>query len=191
MKVNEIFYSIQGEGFFAGTPAIFVRFAGCNLKCPFCDTNHQTYKEYTEDEICDSVASYKANLVVLTGGEPTLQVTESLIKKLHELGKFVAIETNGTKQVPRNIDWITLSPKDMYVNKANIVLTYADELKVVYDGKHNIPNYNVQVNDYYIQPCDVGNTEENNIITNKCIEFIKDNPRWKISIQLQKILKVQ
>ena len=104
MRVNEIFYSLQGEGFFTGTPSIFIRFSGCNLKCPFCDTDHSPHTEMSPQEIAKASSAYPATHVVLTGGEPSLQVTEELIELLHAEGKFVAIETNGTHPIPDNID---------------------------------------------------------------------------------------
>ena len=135
MRVNEIFYSLQGEGFNTGTPAVFIRFSGCNLQCPFCDTKHQEGKEMSEGDIIEEVSRYKANLVVVTGGEPALQLTESLVEMLHFLGKTVAVETNGTVELPKNVDWITLSPKDAFLGeKAMPILKEADELKLIYDG---------------------------------------------------------
>ena len=129
MKVNEIFYSIQGEGFHAGEAAVFIRFAGCNLSCPFCDTNHHPFKEMTEDEICAEVEKYPSRLVVITGGEPTLQLTASLVGKLHRLHRDVAIETNGTREIPNGVDWVTVSPKDDFVANGNPVVKRADEVK--------------------------------------------------------------
>ena len=137
MIINEIFYSLQGEGYHSGTPAVFVRFSGCNLRCPFCDTQHDAGTAMTEEAIVDEVANYPARLVVVTGGEPSLQLTASLVDKLHEVGKYVAVETNGTHALPGNVDWITLSPKSAYVDGAEVVLTRADEVKVVYDGIHD------------------------------------------------------
>ena len=81
MRINEIFYSLQGEGSFTGTPAVFIRFSGCNTKCPFCDTQHEEFVEMTEDEILAEVKKDPANHVVITGGEPTMQLTPSLIVK--------------------------------------------------------------------------------------------------------------
>ena len=86
MRINEIFYSLQGEGKFTGTPAVFIRFSGCNLKCSFCDTNHSHYDEMGEDAIVAEVKKFPARHVVITGGEPTLQITSSLIRKLHAEG---------------------------------------------------------------------------------------------------------
>ena len=94
-KVNEIFYSLQGEGANTGTPAIFIRFSGCNLRCPFCDTDFAAFTEMTADEIAAATAAYPAELVVLTGGEPSLQVDDTLVNLLHEKGKYIAIETRS------------------------------------------------------------------------------------------------
>lgn len=201
MRINEIFYSIQGEGTHAGRPAVFVRFAGCNLKCDFCDTNHQPYKEYSEDEIVRQIASYGANFVVFTGGEPTLQLTESLVDKVHAIrdDMYIAVESNGTHECVYNVNWLTISPKDLYLGeKAKICRQFCNEFKVVWDGVVDIPNYlETYLNDWslephlYLQPCDTGDIDKNKEIINKCVEFVKNNPKWKLSIQLQKILNVR
>ena len=158
MRINEIFYSLQGEGFFTGTPAVFIRFSGCNLKCPFCDTNHQHGQEMSEDEIAGEAAKYPAKHVVITGGEPSLQLTASLIDKLHECGKFVAIETNGTHNIPENIDWITLSPKDTFVNTntTKVIIKHCNELKLVYNGIQPAPYPTVHSDYYFLQTFDTG-----------------------------------
>ena len=194
MRVNEMFYSIQGEGYHTGTPAVFIRLSGCNLKCAFCDTKHQNGKEITEEEIVSYVCQYPCSLVVITGGEPSLQLTESLIDKLHKYGKFVAVETNGTKELPKNVDWITVSPKELYVGKTGkVVLKHADEVKVVFDVNTKIedPTFGIMADHYYVQPCDTGFIAPNQENINFCINFVKNNPLWKISLQTQKILNVQ
>lgn len=194
MRVNEIFYSIQGEGMHTGEAAIFIRLSGCNLHCAFCDTEHQTYQDLTEEEIVAQAAAFPAHLVVITGGEPTLQLTETLIDKLHEAGKTVAIETNGTHPVPRNVDWVTASPKSAFVGDAGKpVIKTADEVKMVFDGVHipADPPCGITAAHYLIQPCDTGDGERNREIINQCVEFIKNNPQWKLSLQTQKILNVR
>ena len=193
MRVNEIFYSLQGEGFHTGTPAVFIRFSGCNLQCPFCDTQHQEGKEMTEGDIIEEVSRYKANLVVVTGGEPALQLTESLVEMLHFLGKTVAVETNGTVELPKNVDWITLSPKDAFLGeKAMPVLREADELKIVYDGENEPKFYgNIKINHRFLQPCDTGDAAKNAEITKKTIEFCKEHPEWRLSLQTHKILNIR
>lgn len=197
MKINEIFYSIQGEGKYTGTPAIFVRFSGCNLRCDFCDTMHEFGNSFSEDDIVAAVSRYPAKHVVLTGGEPTLQITASLINKLHEAGKYIQVETNGSLPLPDNlecyIDWITCSPK--YGQIPNI--QRIDELKVVFDAD-NIQDIEAlgsveatYESCYYLQPCDRGNEAANAINIEQCINYIKKNPKWKLSTQLHKVLGVR
>ncbi|MCM1142149.1 MAG: 7-carboxy-7-deazaguanine synthase QueE, partial [Muribaculum sp.] len=111
MRINEIFYSLQGEGHFAGTPAVFVRFAGCNLQCPFCDTDFHSFTTMSIDEVMNEIKKYPARRVVLTGGEPTLQLTAEFIDRLHREEFRIHIETNGTKCLPAPVDWLTCSPK--------------------------------------------------------------------------------
>lgn len=194
MRVNEIFYSIQGEGAHSGEAAIFVRFSGCNLKCSFCDTEHQPYQDLTEDEICAKIAKYPASFVVITGGEPTLQLTRSLVDKIHNLGKMVAIETNGTCKVPSNVDWVTVSPKSLFVSKiGKPIIKTAQEVKIILDDLHTYddPTFGITATHYFVQPCDTLNEARNRDIINRCLNFVKENPKWKISLQMHKILNVQ
>ncbi len=100
-KINEIFYSLQGEGFHTGTPAVFVRFSGCNLRCSFCDTRHEEGVMMTDEEIVEKVSSFPARMVILTGGEPSLWIDKALISRLREAGKQICIETNGTRPLAR------------------------------------------------------------------------------------------
>lgn len=194
MKVNEIFYSIQGEGRFTGTPSVFVRFSNCNIKCSFCDTDFKKYKELSEDDIIKEIKNVGGNStnVVFTGGEPTLQLTESLCKKLHKIGKYIAVETNGTKQVPNGVDFITCSPKFEYCKNANLKVNKIDELKIVYNGKNNMSKYdNISATYKYLQPCDMQDKKKNAEIIEATIEYVKAHPEWRISLQTQKILKVR
>jgi organic radical activating enzyme len=112
-RVNEIFYSLQGEGYHTGRAAVFIRFAGCNLRCPFCDTDFDSYTDMTAEQILAAISDYPSRFVVLTGGEPTLQVTEPFIDLLHQHGYEVAMESNGTRPAPKNLDWLTVSPKNI------------------------------------------------------------------------------
>ena len=179
-KVNEIFYSLQGEGYNTGTPAIFVRFCGCNLKCPFCDTEFESGNEMTDDEIINEVCSYKADLVILTGGEPSLSIDAESITKLHKSGKKVAIETNGTNPLPENIDWVSCSPKE----GAKLYLSRADELKIVYTGQDLSLYDDFQAANRYLQPCSCSNTAE-------VIDYILNNPEWRLSLQTHKLIDIR
>lgn len=179
-KVNEIFYSIQGEGYFSGTPAVFVRFSGCNLKCPFCDTEHQGGKILSDEEIVAEIDRHPALHVVLTGGEPCLQITYDLVDKIKATGRRVQIETNGTLVPPINVDWVTCSPKA----DSKTIIVNPNELKVVYTGQ-DMSQYNgYTAGVYYLQPCSCQNTEE-------VINYIKKHPKWKLSLQTHKILNVR
>ena len=193
MKVNEIFYSLQGEGYHSGTPAVFVRFSGCNLRCPFCDTQHEEGIEMSEAEIVEAVKAYPASLVVVTGGEPAMQLTEGLVDALHAAGKYVSVETNGTLPLPKNVDWITLSPKDSWVgSQAAPVLSRADELKLLFDGTHEPSLYShIAVAHRFLQPCDMGNDARNAEIMQATVDFVKKNPAWRLSLQIHKILKIR
>jgi organic radical activating enzyme len=196
MKVNEIFYSLQGEGYHSGTPAIFVRLSGCNLQCPFCDTLHEHGREMSEQEIVEAVSQYPARHVVITGGEPSLQLTESLVDALHAAHKIVSVETNGTLVLPANVDWITLSPKSAFVDGAEVVLARADEVKVIYDGIHDPAAQIAPLSFHrppflFLQPCDTGDAAKNRQITAAAVAYIKWHPEWRLSLQIHKILNIQ
>ncbi len=193
MKINEIFYSLQGEGYHSGTPAVFVRFSGCNLQCPFCDTQHSSGTEMTEDDIAAAVGGYPARMVVVTGGEPALQLTASLVDKLHLLGKYVTVETNGTRRLPENVDWITLSPKDMWLGEnARPVLARADELKLLFEEGLPVEDYeDIQVAHRFLQPVDTDDQRQNDINKNAAIAYIKQHPQWRLSLQIHKLLGIR
>ena len=190
MKVNEIFYSLQGEGRHVGTPAVFVRFSGCNLKCPFCDTAHHDFTEMSVDDIMREVAKHPARHVVVTGGEPTLQLTAELVDRLHRAGKYVQIETNGTHPLPAGcrVDWVTCSPKD-----APVVLQHIDELKVVFmSADQNMSLYDrFAASVYSLQPCDVGDRAANDRILADAIAYCLAHPKWHLSLQTHKLINVR
>lgn len=190
MKVNEIFYSLQGEGYFTGTPAVFIRLSGCNLRCPFCDTQHTDGREMTDAEIIERINQYPARHVIITGGEPSLQLTEDFVGLLHKNGYFVQVETNGTRLLPVNVDWITCSPK-----AAPAVYDSVDEIKLVYEGERSDEAIqralSIKARQYYLQPCDVGDKITNARIISDCIGYIKSNPLWRLSLQTHKILDIR
>lgn len=190
MRVNEIFYSLQGEGSFTGTPAVFIRFAGCNLACPFCDTDHEPFTPMSEDEILNKVKAYPARHVVITGGEPLLQLTGSLVKKLHDEGRFVQIETNGTLPAPEewHIDWITCSPKT-----DRIMLERIDELKVLYvNSSQDMSRYAALTPRVRcLQPCDTGNADRNRQLLREATDYCLSHPEWRLSLQTHKIIDIK
>ena len=179
-RVNEIFYSLQGEGYHTGRPAVFVRLSGCNLSCPFCDTLHTDYTEMTAGQIAEKCKS--GIFLVLTGGEPALQADAELIDTLHRHGHYVAIETNGTRPLPEGIDWVTLSPK------CKPLVTRCDELKLVFTTADNVCDYGIEARHRFLQPCDTGDAERNREIVGRCVEYIKQHPQWRLSLQTHKLV---
>ena len=195
MKVNEIFYSLQGEGRWSGRPAVFVRLSGCNLKCPFCDTEHQSFTSMSVTDILAEVKRFPASHIVITGGEPTLQLTPELVKAFKKEGYFVQIETNGSVALPgeitSSIDWITCSPKS-----APVVLDRVDELKVVFQDKsRNMDVFEQMASEFgavlFLQPCDSGDPIRNRIILEDTIRYIKEHPVWSLSLQTHKLINIQ
>ena len=150
----------------------------------------------SEEAIVAEVTQYPATHVVVTGGEPALQLTATLVDALHAAGRYVAVETNGTHPLPENVDWITLSPKNAFVDGADVVLTRADEIKVVYDGIHDpqkqLTAHSSQLTTLrFLQPCDTGDAARNAEIIRAAIEYIKKDPRWRLSLQIHKILDIK
>lgn len=209
-KINEIFYSIQGEGGYVGTPMVFVRFSGCNLKCPWCDTNHQKGKKLTSKEIIKAIQKLVPTPgmllpVCLTGGEPMLQVDRELELNLIGVGYILHLETNGTLGLHHrygNYRCVTISPKHFFVSTEADVEKVEhikerpeeQELKIVFDPGN--PDLEKIIGTWgeerftrkYLQPLTAKDGSTN---TDEVIEYIKKNPRWSISIQLQKVLNFQ
>ena len=201
--VNEIFLSLQGEGVRAGTANIFVRFGGCNLKCsgewvgnketgvfqPLCDTEFESGRRLSPEEIHKWFleCSEKIKFVILTGGEPGLQVDKEFCDYFHELGYKLAIETNGTIALPEGLDWITLSPK---VAEHALKQLFAHELKYVRAYGQGIPKTAVTAEYYVISPAFEGDYLDPKTLA-WCVQLCKDHPQWRLSLQLHKILGVR
>lgn len=180
-SINEIFYSLQGEGANTGMPAVFVRFSGCNMRCPFCDTDFSQSQPMTLDQIIAEVEQYPAGFIVFTGGEPSLQLDQAMVDAFHDRDYVLAVETNGTHALPEGIDWVTVSPKE----GGQVVLTEADEVKVVYIGQ-DVEQYAdaIEAESYYLQPCSGKNTQE-------VIDYCLANPHWSLSLQTHKLLDIR
>ena len=206
--VKEIYYTIQSEGAHSGRPAVFCRFTGCNLWtgreadrhhaiCQFCDTdflgtngnrggaypNAETLAKAIDD--CWPNGHSNRKFVVCTGGEPLLQLDINLIEELHRLGFVVAVETNGTVIPPKGIDWICVSPKAGSVMR----LTHGNELKVVFP-QNGIDFQKLEELDFerfFIQPMDGRSRDEN---TKLAIKFCMNNPRWELSLQINKMVNI-
>ena len=195
MRINEIFYSIQGEGVHTGVPMVFIRTSGCNLNCTLCDTKHDTFTEMSLQDILTVVnaLNIKCKTICLTGGEPTYQGLYKLLTKLTDLGYKIHLETNGFKVAVywSFVDWVTLSPKDIFTLK-----TYsyaAHEIKLVVDTDTDSPwawEEVIQIikegNRYtpvYLQPADGPHLQTNIEV---CVKLCKKYPIFRLGIQAQK-----
>jgi len=210
-SVKEIFYTLQGEGLQAGMPAVFCRFAGCNLWsgreqdrnlaiCQFCDTDFvgtdgtSGGKYRSARELAETILAHwpahddRHRLVVLTGGEPLLQVDNNLIDALHNLKFRIAVETNGTVAAPAGLDWICVSPKA----GAEWIQKSGDELKLVYPQPtlmpDSIPFDELDFRHYLLQPMD-GPDQAKNI--QAAIAYCQANPRWRLSLQTHKLTGIR
>ncbi|MBW4719410.1 7-carboxy-7-deazaguanine synthase [Saccharothrix obliqua] len=210
-QVKEIFYTLQGEGTHAGRPAVFCRFAGCNLWngresgrskaiCTFCDTDFVGTdgpgggKFATADDLVTRIADTWQGaaadrarpFVVCTGGEPLMQVDTPLVDALHGAGFEIAVETNGTKPAPPGLDWICVSPKA----GADLVLTSGDELKLVFPQVGAEPKRfeHLDFDRLLLQPMDSADRDEN---TRLAVEYCLANPQWSLSLQTHKYLGIR
>jgi 7-carboxy-7-deazaguanine synthase (Cx14CxxC type) len=209
-SVKEIYYTLQGEGAHTGRPAVFLRFAGCNLwsgreehraeaVCRFCDTEFVGTdgvgggKFETAAELADAVrrawpdVADSAPYVVCTGGEPLLQVDGDLLSALHAAGFEIGVESNGTLAAPDGIDWLCVSPK----GSAPVVQMSGQELKLVYpqaEAEAQPENFvGMDFDNFYLQPLDNPDIEDN---TRQAVEYCLAHPRWKLSIQSHKVLGI-
>lgn len=205
-KVKEIFFTLQGEGAQSGRPAVFCRFSGCNLWsgreedrskaiCQFCDTDFWGTDglnggRYSAPELAGKVASLwpapsGQRYVVCTGGEPLLQLDEPLIAAFHAQGFEVAVETNGTIEAPKGLDWICVSPKA----GSEIVLQKGHELKLVFPQPGAEPPLfeHWDFDYFYLQPMDSPQKEENTRLT---LAYCMAHPQWRLSLQTHKLLNI-
>jgi 7-carboxy-7-deazaguanine synthase len=207
--VKEIFYTLQGEGANAGTPAVFLRFAGCNLWsgrekdraaaiCRFCDTEFVGTdgpgggKFSSAAALARTVAAKwprrlkERRFVVCTGGEPLLQLDRALVAALHARGFRIAIETNGTLAPPPGVDWICVSPKA----RAPLRLKRGDELKLVYPQAGAEPERyeGLAFDHFFLQPMDGPRRARN---TRLAVDYCRGRPRWRLSLQMHKLIGIQ
>lgn len=202
-RVNEIFYTLQGEGAHSGIPAVFVRFSGCNLRCPWCDTEFTDFTPMIAEQIVAEaldlydIPNERRKMCVLTGGEPSLQVDKPLVEALHAAGFYICIETNGTRLLPEGIDWVTCSPKQ----GTKLALTRVNEVKVVYTGDYDpeIWQKQLEAEHWLLQPLRftgewlIEHTvdeweDDRNDNLDDTVRYILSHPFWRLSFQLHKIV---
>ena len=196
-KVNEIFFTLQGEGAHSGIPAVFVRFSGCNLRCPWCDTDFTDSTPMTAEQIVSTMLDLydtpneRRKMCVLTGGEPSLQVDKPLIDALHKAGFYICIETNGTHSLSEGIDWITCSPKE----GTKLALKRVNEVKVVFTGTYDPEIWRTQLEaehwmlqplrytgEWLIENVDSWEDDRNDNLDDT-VRYILAHPFWRLSVQ--------
>lgn len=193
--INEWFYSLQGEGVRAGTANLFLRFSGCNQTCSVeshgfdCDTEFISGRKLSVEQILEELAAAGPGCewVVLTGGEPALQLDAPLIDALHSAGYRLAIETNGSIALPEGLDWITVSPK---VAEHAIRQRVADEVKYVRAYGQGIPKTAVEAEHKLISPAAVGDAVDARALA-WCIKLVQENPQWRLSCQQHKFWHIR
>ncbi len=207
-KVKEIFYTLQGEGAQSGRPAVFCRFSGCNLWsgrevdrpkaiCQFCDTDFwgtdgQNGGTYTKQELAEKIKGLwpedneEPVFVVCTGGEPLLQLDQPLIDVFHSHKFIIAVETNGTIEPPKSIDWVCVSPKA----GAELKIKQGHELKLVFPQPGAMPEIfeHLDFKHFYLQPMDGKHIRQNTQLT---LKYCLNHPKWKMSLQTHKILGIE
>tara|TARA_B100001741_G_C16447681_1_gene548822 strand:- start:384 stop:1034 length:651 start_codon:yes stop_codon:yes gene_type:complete len=193
--IVEIFHSVQGEGAHVGIPHIFVRFGNCNLRCEWCDTDFDTHEMQSCMQILEQILAFDCKRIIFTGGEPALQDLWPLHRILKRRGYELSIETNGTITLPEGLlDWICVSPKDQMYPQTKIKQRSGDELKCVYVGQ-DLAMYDDLIagfSHHFLQPCYIeGESIEwnghNFALTEK---VVKDNPKWRLSLQTHKWMGV-
>jgi 7-carboxy-7-deazaguanine synthase len=201
--VNEVFYTVQGEGYWTGRPAVFCRFSRCNLWsgreedrataiCKFCDTNFLAGTRIEEDDLVRQIESLYPNdtnpFVVFTGGEPAIQLRSTLVEKLRDRNFYVAVETNGTLHLPP-VDWVCVSPKTGTKLPDPLV---ADEIKLVFPQPDLMPykleERELNAKHFWLSPMDGPDLVEN---THKAIDYVMSHPMWRLNIQTHKVIGVR
>ncbi len=192
-NINDVFWTIQGEGQNWGRRSLFVRMPFCNLACSWCDTSFNTYTKWSKQDLQMFAQQETARFAVITGGEPSMNVhTPRVIEWLNELNFEIAIESNGTHEIPQGIEYITISPKrdaDYFVHENN--WSRVNEFKYVVDDGFDFTILDRHDPEEY--PTLTLSPEFNNFDKNveQIINYIKENPRWRISLQTHKFMKVK
>ena len=192
LSVKEIFYSLQGEGGRQGAASIFIRLGGCNLRCDFCDTDFSQADYMTCEQILTQIRLFPCKWIVWTGGEPTLQLTDECLLFFKHAGFFQAIESNGHKPLSRLLDYTAVSPKGK-TDYAKNVNPRVDEIRLPIQYNDVIPPVESlpEAEYYFLSPiftADSGKTMAN---VYYCVKQVKQNPQWRLSLQMHKLAGIE
>ncbi len=198
LQINDLFWTLQGEGHFSGRRALFVRLPFCNYDCPWCDTEYNSYNEWTVDDFTAFATQEPSRFAVITGGEPIAHKHLSrILDLLKAQGFFIACETNGSVPVPETIDFVTTSPKAYTKNKKEPYFVAPEnfqrtsEWKYVVDSSFDFSilerHQNAPENTFLSLSPEYGDMQNN---VNEIMEYIKKNPRWRLSLQTHKWINI-
>lgn len=192
LSVNELFYSLQGEGGRMGEASIFIRLSGCNLNCRFCDTDFEFGEALELEEIYRRISNYPCRWIIWTGGEPTLQLTDEAILFFKERGYKQAIESNGTRLLSPLLDYTVCSPKGNY-GYARTENPSVNEVRIPIQKGDTVPDIRIlpEAECYFLSPvfdADKQITAENIAF---CVEIVKNNPEWRLSLQMHKLIGIE
>jgi len=192
LKVKEIFYSLQGEGGRQGEASIFIRLSGCNLTCDFCDTDFNSGTEMPVGQIVSLIKQYPCRWIVWTGGEPTLQLTDTILTYFKKEGYLQAIESNGHHALSPLLDYTVISPKGNpgYAREIN---AEADEIRLPVQAGDAIPEIEALpgAGFYFLSPVFKPDETETRANIAYCVELIKQNPTWRLSVQIHKLIGIE
>jgi organic radical activating enzyme len=191
LNVNEIFYSLQGEGGRQGAASVFIRLTKCNLKCDFCDTDFAEGTDMSPEQILSVIQQFPCRWIIWTGGEPALQLTDDVLLFFKKRGFLQAIESNGHKKLSAWLDYTVVSPKGNpgYAKKIN---PQVSEIRLPIRKGDSIPAVQTlpEATSYFLSPIfteDKTATKEN---INYCVEQIKRRPEWRLSLQIHKLIGI-
>jgi len=199
LNVKEIFYSLQGEGGRQGEASIFIRLSGCNLKCDFCDTDFSGGEELNYEQLFSLIQPYPCQWIVWTGGEPTLQLTDDCLLYFKRAGFFQAIESNGSNPLSALLDYTVVSPKEKtnYENDPRTLVRKinprVDEIRLPVRENDIIPSIELlpEATFYYLSPIFTKSIEATNANINYCVQQIKQNTQWRLSLQMHKLIGIE
>ena len=192
LNVNEIFYSLQGEGGRTGEASIFIRLTRCNLNCDFCDTDFESGQDMSPEEILSEILQYPCQWIIWTGGEPTLQLTDEVLLFFKTKGYKQAIESNGSKSLSKLLDYTVCSPKGndfAFVKKIN---PKVDEIRLPMKVKGKLPGFELlpEAEAYFLSPIFTSDSQTTAENIDYCVELVKEHPEWRLSVQMHKLINI-
>ena len=192
LNVNEIFYSLQGEGARQGEASIFIRLSGCNLKCDYCDTDYAGGIEMTVEQILFAIRQYPCRWIIWTGGEPTLQLTDEVLLFFKQQGYLQAIESNGYRKLSNLLDYTVVSPKGLHPAYARETNSEVDEVRLPVEKDQEIPPVGSLplATYYFLSPVFTREARSTHANIHYCVESVKQRPEWRLSVQMHKLIGI-